>query len=124
MDCCTAQRWLRDDRVAVARSSRFFALGIVHFMSNSADMVINDFPQPIRDAEGLVLRQSMPGSEGQIFAKLVLLRRIESLPRDTNRRYLRERCLRLLPLDPRILNIHWVWAACLHQEFHTRIIVL
>src|SRR5450631_4360327 len=63
---------------------RFFALGIIHFMSYSTDMVIDDFAQPIRDAEWLVLRQRMPGSEGKNFAKRVLFRGIESLLRHTN----------------------------------------
>ena len=65
---------------------RFLALGIINFMSNSADMVIDDFAQSIRDAEWLVLRQRMPGSEGKIFAKRVLFRGIESLLWYTNRR--------------------------------------
>src|ERR1700682_3311566 len=65
---------------------RLFALGIINFMSYSTDMVIDDFAQPIRDAEWLVLRQRMPGSEGKIFAKRVLFRGIESLLRYTNRR--------------------------------------
>src|ERR1700684_4359266 len=51
---------------------RFFALGIIYFMSNSADMVIDDFAQSIRDAQWLVLWQRMPGGEGEIFAKRVL----------------------------------------------------
>src|SRR5450631_2877147 len=65
---------------------RFLALGIINFMSYSTDMVIDDFAQPIRDAERLVLRQRMPGSEGKILAKGVLFRGIESLLRDANRR--------------------------------------
>lgn len=69
---------------AVARCSRFLALGIVHLMSNSTDMVINDFPQPIRNAEGLVLRQRMPWRKRQILAKFVLFRGIERLRQYTN----------------------------------------
>jgi hypothetical protein len=50
-----AQMWIRVARAADAHYSRLFALGLVHFVADSADMLVNGFPQPIRHAEELVL---------------------------------------------------------------------
>jgi len=86
--------------------SRLFARGIVHFVSDATDMVIDYFAQSICHAEWPVLRESMPGRKGEVFARTHFggsYRRSavghESWP-------LYERRLRLRPCDSRILYIH------------------
>ena len=104
--------------------SRLLPFGVIHFMSYSTYTVIDDFAQSVRDAERLVLRQRMPGGEGKIFAKCVLLGRIESLRWNTDSGHLVERSLCFRPLDSGVLDIHTVGSSGLYQELHAGITVL
>jgi hypothetical protein len=58
----------------------------------------------IDPAERLMLRQAMPGIEGEISAEFRLLGRGEDLRRDPNRRELLPRRVLLIPGDQRVLD--------------------
>ena len=111
------------DAVAIA-PLRFLPRSLIHLVSYSTDMIINDLSQPVSDAQRLVLRQCMPGRERKIFTKCVLFGSVECLLQDTDSGHWVERGLSFFPLYTGIFHIHAARSSRLHQEFHARLTLL